>query len=341
MVNAGDIAQLTKSDHLEFYRQMKLIREFERESERQYTRGNIKGFLHVYNGEEAIAVGAINTLRADDYIVTHYRDHGQALARGMTSNEVMAELMGKATGCSRGKGGSMHLFSAARNFMGGYAIVGGQLPIAAGIALAVQYRGGDQVVLCFFGDGAVNEGEFHEAMNLAAIWRLPVIFFCEHNLYGMGASSQETLALWDSMHEMADAFDMSNYEVDGNDVLAVHALMQRVNREVRSGSGPAFIVAKTYRLRGHSVADPADYRPNDEVEYWTAQDPIPRFREWLTAEGMATVEDFEEIDAGVDEEIVAAANFGESSPWPEPAELYHGVYTDRAAEGMTPAGVPL
>ena len=334
MLNAGDITGLGKGELLGFYRQMKLIREFERESERQYTRGNIKGFLHVYNGEEAIAVGAINTLRADDYIVTHYRDHGQALARGMTSNEVMAELMGKATGCSRGKGGSMHLFSAARNFMGGYAIVGGQLPIAAGIALAVQYRGGDQVVLCFFGDGAVNEGEFHEAMNLAAIWRLPVIFFCEHNLYGMGASSQETLALWDSMHEMADAFDMSNYEVDGNDVLAVRALMQRVNREVRSGSGPAFIVAKTYRLRGHSVADPADYRPNDEVEYWTAQDPIPRFREWLTAEGMATVEDFEEIDAGVDEEIVAAANFGESSPWPEPAELYHGVYTDRAAEGI-------
>ena len=333
MLNAGDIAGLGKGELLGFYRQMKLIREFERESERQYTRGNIKGFLHVYNGEEAIAVGAINTLRPDDYIVTHYRDHGQALARGMTSQAAMAELMGKATGCSKGKGGSMHLFSAELNFMGGYAIVGGQLPIAAGIALAVQYRGGDQVALCFFGDGAVNEGEFHEAMNLAAIWKLPVVFFCEHNLYGMGASSQETLALWDSMHEMADAFDMSNYEVDGNDVLAVRELMQRVNAEVRSGSGPAFIVAKTYRLRGHSVADPADYRPDAEVAYWAARDPIPRFREWLTQEGIATVEDFEEIDAGVEEEIVGAAEFGEKSPWPELGALYDDVYTDRATEG--------
>lgn len=334
MLKAVESPELTKSDLLEFYRQMKLIREFERESERQYTRGNIKGFLHVYNGEEAIAVGAINTLRADDYIVTHYRDHGQALARGMTSKAVMAELMGKATGCSRGKGGSMHLFSAELNFMGGYAIVGGQLCIAAGIALAVQYRGGDQVALCFFGDGAVNEGEFHEAMNLAAIWKLPVVFFCEHNLYGMGASSKETLVMWDSLHEMAAAYGMARYEVDGNDVLAVRGLMRKVNAEVRAGKGPAFIVAKTYRLRGHSVADPANYRPDDEVAYWAAQDPIPRFRTWLMEEGIATVEDFEEIDAGVDEEIVIAAEFGESSPWPAPAELYEGVYTDRPAEGI-------
>lgn len=334
MLKAVEAPELAKSDLLEFYRQMKLIREFERESERQYTRGNIKGFLHVYNGEEAIAVGAINTLRADDYIVTHYRDHGQALARGMTSKEVMAELMGKATGCSRGKGGSMHLFSAELNFMGGYAIVGGQLCIAAGIALAVQYRGGDQVALCFFGDGAVNEGEFHEAMNLAAIWKLPVVFFCEHNLYGMGASSKETLVMWDSLHEMAAAYGMARYEVDGNDVLAVRGLMRKVNAEVRAGKGPAFIVAKTYRLRGHSVADPANYRPDGEVAYWTAQDPIPRFRTWLMEEGIATVEDFEEIDAGVDEEIVIAAEFGESSPWPAPEELYEGVYTDRPAEGI-------
>lgn len=334
MLKAVEAPELTKSDLLEFYRQMKLIREFERESERQYTRGNIKGFLHVYNGEEAIAVGAINTLRADDYIVTHYRDHGQALARGMTSKAVMAELMGKATGCSRGKGGSMHLFSAELNFMGGYAIVGGQLCIAAGIALAVQYRGGDQVALCFFGDGAVNEGEFHEAMNLAAIWKLPVVFFCEHNLYGMGASSKETLVMWDSLHEMAAAYGMARYEVDGNDVLAVRGLMRKVNAEVRAGKGPAFIVAKTYRLRGHSVADPANYRPDDEVAYWMAQDPIPRFRTWLMEEGIATVEDFEEIDAGVDEEIVIAAEFGESSPWPAPEELYDGVYTDRPAEGI-------
>ena len=171
MLKPANVPDLNKTDLLEYYRQMKLIREFERESERQYTRGNIKGFLHVYNGEEAIAVGAINSLRSDDYVVTHYRDHGQALVRGISSNEVMAELMGKATGCSKGKGGSMHMFSSELNFMGGYAIVGGQLTIAAGIGMAIQYRGDDQVVLCFFGDGAVNEGEFHEAMNLAAIWK--------------------------------------------------------------------------------------------------------------------------------------------------------------------------
>ncbi len=334
MLTPANVPNLSKSDLLEFYRQMKLIREFERESERQYTRGNIKGFLHVYNGEEAIAVGAINTLRPDDYVVTHYRDHGQALVRGITSNEVMAELMGKATGCSKGKGGSMHMFSSELNFMGGYAIVGGQMPIAAGIALAVQYRGGDQVALCFFGDGAVNEGEFHEAMNLAAIWNLPVIFFCEHNLYGMGASSQETLVMWDSLHEMAAAYGMARYEVDGNDVIAVRSLMQKVNAEVRAGTGPAFIVAKTYRLRGHSVADPANYRPDAEVEYWMSRDPIPRFRDWLTEEGIATVEDFEEIDASVEEEVVQAAEFGESSPWPAPEALYEGVYADRPTEGI-------
>ncbi len=334
MLKSGDVPELNKTDLLDFYRQMKLIREFERESERQYTRGNIKGFLHVYNGEEAIAVGSINTLRPDDYVVTHYRDHGQALARGITSSEVMAELMGKATGCSQGKGGSMHLFSSELNFMGGYAIVGGQLTIAAGIGMAIQYRGADQVVLCFFGDGAVNEGEFHEAMNLAAIWKLPVIFFCEHNLYGMGASSKETLVMWDSLHKMADAYGMANYEVDGNDVLAVRGLMRKVNAEVRSGKGPAFIVARTYRLRGHSVADPANYRPETEVEYWTTQDPIPRFQDWLTDEGIATVEDFEEIDAAVNDEVVLAAEFAESSPWPEPAALYHGVYADRPAEGI-------
>ncbi len=334
MLKAADVPDLTKDDLLGYYRQMKLIREFERESERQYTRGNIKGFLHVYNGEEAIAVGAINTLREDDYIVTHYRDHGQALARGIGSKEVMAELMGKATGCSNGKGGSMHLFSDELNFMGGYAIVGGQLCIAAGIALAVQYRGDDQVVLCFFGDGAVNEGEFHEAMNLAAIWNLPVIFFCEHNLYGMGASSKETLVMWDSLHEMAAAYGMDRYEVDGNDVLEVRDLMKKINADVRSGKGPAFVVARTYRLRGHSVADPANYRPDDEVEYWEAQDPIPRFRDWLTDEGIATIEDFDEIDSSVEVEIVAAAEFGESSPWPAPEALYDAVYTDRPTEGI-------
>ena len=317
---------ISKAQLLEFYRLMRLVREFERESERQYTRGNIKGFLHVYTGEEAIAVGAISTLSEQDYVVTHYRDHGHALARGLDSGAIMAELFGKATGVSKGKGGSMHLFDTSKNFMGGYAIVGGQLPIAAGLALASQYNGEDRVALCFMGDGALNEGEFHESMNLAAVWKLPVIFFCENNLYGMGAPSADTLAVHKQMYKLADAYGMDNHRVDGNDVVAVHELMLDVVENVRSGKGPAFIEARTYRIQGHSIADPANYRPDEEVEYWRSQDPIPRFREWLTEQGLASEEEFDQIDAAVDQQIVKAAEFAEASPFPAPEELYKGVY---------------
>ena len=324
----AQLHNLSKVQLLEFYRQMRLIREFERECERQYTRGNIKGFLHVYTGEEAIAVGAISTLQPEDYVVTHYRDHGQALARGMDTNGVMAELFGKATGVSKGKGGSMHLFDAAKNFMGGYAIVGGQLPIAAGLALAAQYTEQQRLALCFMGDGALNEGEFHETMNLAAVWDLPMIFFCENNLYGMGAPSADTLAVHQQMYRLAEAYGMANYRVDGNDVVAVHELMREVTNDVRGGKGPAFIEARTYRIQGHSIADPANYRPEQEVEYWRTQDPIPRFRELLTGNGVASEEDFDQIDSAVDEEIVAAAAFAEASPFPEPEELMTHVYED-------------
>ena len=320
--------ELSKVQLLEFYRQMRLIREFERECERQYTRGNIKGFLHVYTGEEAIAVGAISTLKPKDYVVTHYRDHGHALARGLDTNAVMSELFGKATGVSSGKGGSMHLFDSSKNFMGGYAIVGGQLPVAAGLALASQYNEEDRVTLCFMGDGALNEGEFHESMNLAAVWNLPVIYFCENNLYGMGAPSADTLAVHHQMYLLADAYGMANHRVDGNDVVAVHELMLDVTNDVREGKGPAFIEARTYRIQGHSIADPANYRPEEEVEFWKSQDPIPRFREFLIAEGTALGEDLDQIDAAVDEEVVAAAQFAEASPFPGPEELNSHVYQD-------------
>jgi pyruvate dehydrogenase E1 component alpha subunit len=326
-VTAVDRRPVSKTKLLNFYRQMRLIREFERECERQYTRGNIKGFLHVYSGEEAIAVGAISTLRPEDYIVTHYRDHGQALTRGLSSKAVMAELFGKATGCSKGKGGSMHLFDAEKNFMGGYAIVGGQLPIATGLALASQYQGEDRITLCFLGDGAIQEGEFHESMNLAAVWNLPIIFFCENNLYGMGASAAHTLSIYNEIFKMADAYGMRGYQVDGNDVLAVHDLMQEIAEQVRSGQGPAFIEAQTYRLRGHSIADPADYRPEEEEKYWQARDPLPRFQNWLLEQELASEEELDEINASVEEEIVAAAEFAESSPFPSPEDLYDGVYT--------------
>ncbi len=320
------IGKLSQTELVGLYRQMRLIREFERESERQYTRGNIRGFLHVYSGEEAIAVGAISTLAPEDYVVTHYRDHGQALAKGITANAAMAELFGKATGCSSGKGGSMHLFDAEKNFMGGYAIVGGQLPIAAGLALASQYKEDNRVTLCFLGDGAINEGEFHESMNLAAIWDLPMIFFCENNLYGMGAPASTTLFFYKEIYKMADAFGMSNYQVDGNDVLAVREVMLEATDHVRTGQGPVFIEAHTYRLRGHSIADPADYRPDEEVKYWEARDPIPRYQEWLLSEGLISSEELDQINASVDDEVVAAAEFAASSPFPVPEDLYLGVY---------------
>ena len=323
---ATQTKELNKAKLLEFYRLMRLIREFERECERQYTRGNIKGFLHVYTGEEAIAVGAISALTDRDYVVTHYRDHGHALARGLDTDGVMAELFGKATGVSKGKGGSMHLFDTSKNFMGGYAIVGGQLPIAAGLALASQFNDENRVALCFMGDGALNEGEFHETMNLAAVWNLPVIFFCENNLYGMGAPSSDTLAVHRQMYKLADAYGMDNYRVDGNDVVAVHQLMMDVVDNVRAGKGPAFIEARTYRIQGHSIADPANYRPDEEVEYWRSQDPIPRFKDWMTGQGLAKEEEFSSIDSAVDQEVVNAAEFADASPFPGPEELLQGVY---------------
>ena len=323
---ATQTKELNKAKLLEFYRLMRLIREFERECERQYTRGNIKGFLHVYTGEEAIAVGAISALTDRDYVVTHYRDHGHALARGLDTDGVMAELFGKATGVSKGKGGSMHLFDTSKNFMGGYAIVGGQLPIAAGLALASQFNDENRVALCFMGDGALNEGEFHETMNLAAVWNLPVIFFCENNLYGMGAPSSDTLAVHRQMYKLADAYGMDNYRVDGNDVVAVHQLMMDVVDNVRAGKGPAFIEARTYRIQGHSIADPANYRPDEEVEYWRSQDPIPRFKDWMTGQGLAKEEEFSSIDSAVDQQVVNAAEFADASPFPGPEELLQGVY---------------
>ncbi len=321
-------SNLSKTQLLEFYRRMRLIREFERECERQYTRGNINGFLHVYSGEEAIAVGAISALTPQDYVVTHYRDHGHALAREVETNAVMAELFGKAAGSSKGKGDSMHIFDASRNFMGGYAIVGGQLPVATGLALASQYKGEDRLALCFMGDGALNEGEFHESMNLAAVWKLPIIFFCENNLYGMGAPSADTLAVHLQMYKLADAYGMRNHRVDGNDVVAVHELMLQVTADVRAGKGPAFVEARTYRIQGHSVADPANYRPKEEVEYWRSKDPIPAFQTRLIEEGLASEEEFEEIDADVDREVLAAAEFADSSPFPGPDALYDGVYEE-------------
>ena len=317
---------LDKAQLLDLYRQMVLIREFEGECARQYMQGNIKGFLHLYIGEEAIAVGSIAALRPQDYVVTHYRDHGHALARGLESKVVLAELFGKATGCSKGKGGSMHLFDVSRNFMGGYAIVAGQMPVAAGLAFSAKHQGEDRLAVCYLGDGALDEGEFHESMNLASIWKLPVIYYCENNLYGMGAPVWETFALYDQIHRVAESYKMPGRVLNGMDVMEVRDVTREAVEYVAGGNGPIFLEAQTYRFRGHSIADPAQYRTRTEVEVWLEKDPISNFKRQLLDEGVAVEQEFDEIGAGVLREIEEAARFALESPFPDQSALFEDVY---------------
>jgi pyruvate dehydrogenase E1 component alpha subunit len=280
----------------------------------------------LYIGQEAVAVGAISALRDDDYVITHYRDHGHALARGMDPKVVMAELMGKATGCSGGKGGSMHLFDVSKGFMGGHAIVGGQMPIAVGLALAIKYRGEHRAVLCFFGDGAVNEGEFHESMNLASLWKLPVLFFLENNLYGMGSHVERTHAGGKDIFSSADAYKIPAAQVDGMDVMAVRQTAEEALRRVWSGDGPVFLEAMTYRYAGHSVADPTTYRESSEVDRWRLRDPISTFKELSLAEDILREEELAEIEEQVDASVAEAVLFAEESEEPGADSLYENVY---------------
>lgn len=319
--------KISKAQLLEMYRQMVLIREFENECYRQYMQKNVKGFLHVYSGEEAIAVGVMSLLEPQDYIVTHYRDHGHAIARGLDTKALMAELFGKATGVSKGKGGSMHLFDVKKRFMGGYAIVGGQLPIAVGLAMASKEKGENGLTICFFGDGAMQEGEFHESLNLASIWKLPVIFYCENNLYGMGASVSETYAGHDQIYKAGEPYKIPGVRVDGMNLFEVRRTTAEAVKHVRGGEGPMLIEAQTYRYRGHSISDPAGYRPKDEVEFWMTRDPIILLKKQLLSEGTATEEELKSIVKAAEEEIVAAVKFATESPFPEPAALHQEVYS--------------
>ena len=311
---------------VQLYEKMLLIRRFEEQSSRLYMQGKIRGFLHLYIGEEAIAVGAVSSLRDDDYVITHYRDHGHALARGLHPNLIMAELMGKATGTSGGKGGSMHLFDASRGFMGGYAIVGGQLPIAVGLALAIKYKKEDRAVLCFFGDGAVNEGEFHESMNLAAMWNLPVLFFLENNLYGMGTHVERTHAAGRDVYGAADAYGIGSHQIDGMDVVAVREASAEALLKVRSGDGPVLLEAMTYRFLGHSVQDPVAYRDNAELETWRSRDPIDLFKKTVLENGLMEQSTIDEIEADVATTVDEAVQFAEESDDPPPEALYENVY---------------
>ena len=317
---------MNKDILVEYYRQMRLIRSFEEESARQYMIGNIKGFLHLYIGQEAVAVGAIAALNSEDYIFTHYRDHGHALARGMSSKTIMAELFGKVTGSSKGKGGSMHLFDVKRGFMGGYAIVAGQIPLAVGVALAIKYKKESKVVLCFVGDGSLNEGEFHEAMNMVSIWQLPIVFLCENNLYGMGAPVKDTFAMHDSIYKFADGYKVKNVRVDGMDVLAVNKITEEAIKYARSGAGPYFIEAITYRFRGHSVADPSEYRKNSEVVDWEKRDPLSQYKLVLANEFGIKDEEIKNIDLEVEQEVEAAVEFADKSSFPSLDEIFQDIY---------------
>jgi len=316
-----------KAELLDLLRQMMLIRRFEEKAAEMYARGRIAGFLHLYIGQEATAVGAIACVGPEDYVITHYREHGQALARGLEPGPVMAELFGKSSGVSKGRGGSMHLFDVSRNFMGGYAIVAGHLPLACGLALASKHLGNKRIVLCFFGDGAVNQGEFHESLNLSAVWRLPLVLLCENNLYGMGTDIRRVSAE-PEVYKRARAYNIPSEQVDGMDVLAVREAVQKGVKHVREGNGPYFLEAVTYRFRGHSMADPEFYRSKEEVQQWKARDPIPLFQQKLEEEGTLDGSTFGKLENEIEETVRQAQRFAEESPDPDLGSLYQYVYKE-------------
>ena len=314
-------------DHelVKMYEQMVLCREFEEACAEQYTKGHITGFLHLYSGQEAVAVGSTAGLHKDDYILSAYREHAQAIVRGAEPKRVMAELFGKATGICKGKGGSMHLFDPELRFMGGYAIVGGQFPIACGLAFASKFRNEGRITACFFGDGAVNQGTFHESLNWARLWELPVLFVCENNAYGIGTSVERSSALAD-IHKRTCGYDIPSERVDGMDVMAVNQSIRHAAEWVREHSRPYLVEALTYRFRGHSMADPGKYRSAAEVELWKGRDPLPAFGKRLVEEGIADQALLDSIREKAVVTVREAVRFAEESPWPEDSEVFNDIF---------------
>jgi pyruvate dehydrogenase E1 component alpha subunit len=321
--------KFSKETYLYWYELMQLIRQFESKSEEMYKMaGKIRGFFHVYNGQEAIAAGCMTATNHEDPFITGYRDHGLALAKGMSPNAAMAELYGKATGCSKGKGGSMHLFDKANYFFGGHGIVGAQIGTGAGLAFAEQYRGSKNVVLCFFGDGAARQGMLHEVFNLAMLWKLPVVFICENNNYAMGTSIERTSNVID-IYKLADAYEMPSDKLDGMTPEIVHEGVARAVRRARDGEGPTLLEMKTYRYRGHSVSDPQKYRSKDEVEEYKDQDPIIKVRKTILENNFATEAALQQIDEKINGIVEASVKFAEDSPWPDDSEVLKDVYIDQ------------
>jgi pyruvate dehydrogenase E1 component alpha subunit len=316
---------VTRSQALGWLRQMMLIRRFEERAEMMYQKQKIGGFFHQYSGQEPVAVGSIGVLREDDYVITAYRDHGHALARGMDAKGAMAELLGKATGCSKGKGGSMHFFDAEKGFLGGHAIVGSHIPLAAGVAFAIRYREEDRVCLCYFGDGAINQGSIHEAFNMASMWKLPVIYIVENNQYAMGTSLARSSAVRDLTVRGGTAYGIPGVSIDGNDIeLMAKTTREAVNR-ARAGGGPSFIDAQTYRFKGHSISDPAKYRLKEELDEAHRNDPIIRYEIVLKERGWlddATINRFQDE---VKREVEESIEFAEQSAEPTAEALYHDV----------------
>ena len=308
---------------------MQLIRQFELKAEEMYKMaGKIRGFFHAYIGQEAIAAGCLTATKPEDPFITAYRDHGLGLAKGMSADECMAELYGKATGCSKGKGGSMHFFSAEHHFFGGHGIVGAQIGTGAGLAFAEKYKGTDNVAVVFFGDGAARQGMLHESFNLAMLWKLPVIFICENNNYAMGTSIERTSNVID-IYKLADAYEMPADKIDGMTPEAVHEGVSRAVKRAREGDGPTLLELKTYRYKGHSISDPQKYRSKEEVEEYKDQDPIVKVKNTILENGFGTEADLQEINDRIDAIVEQSVKFAEESPWPDDSEVYKDVYIDQ------------
>jgi pyruvate dehydrogenase E1 component alpha subunit len=311
---------------LEMYRKMLLIRRFEERTGQQYGLGHVGGFCHLYIGQEAVAVGALAALTEQDEVISGYREHGQALARGVPAESIMAELFGKAPGVVKGRGGSMHLFDRAHHFLGGYGIVGGQIPVATGVGWAIRYRGEQRCCLCFFGDAAINQGSFHESLNLAALWKLPVIYLIENNQYGMGTRVDLSTAIRD-LFRRAGCYEIPGEAMDGMDVLECYRCVTRAVARAKEGQGPSLLEARTYRFRGHSMSDPATYRTKEEVEAERKRDPIPRLKDHLLSRGLASEADLLEIEKTVKAEVDHAVQLAQQAPEPADDAIYQDIYS--------------
>jgi pyruvate dehydrogenase E1 component alpha subunit len=317
--------QFTKDIYLQWFELMTRLRRFEERAGMLYGQQKIRGFCHLYIGQEAVAAGIITATRKEDPLVTAYRDHGLAIAKGVSCNEAMAELFGKVTGCSKGKGGSMHFFSKKHHFYGGHAIVGGQIGLGAGIAFAEKYKGTDNVCICVFGDGAARQGILLETFNMSMLWKLPVVFICENNFYAMGTSVERSSNVTD-LYKLGCAFDMPSEPVNGMKCEDVHLAVSKAVARARKGEGPSFLEIKTYRYKGHSMSDPAKYRTKEEVETYKQQDPIDLVRTTILSEKYASAEELEKIEEKVNAEIDESVTFAEQSAYPDAAELYEDIY---------------